>query len=841
MAESFAFNVAEIVISKLCSLAYQELGLAWDVRRDFEKLQKTLTTIKAVRLDAEQNQARDHQLQVWLQELTDACYDAEDVLDEFEIEALSKKSLKQKVSSFFSSSNPLAVSFKMARKIKDLQQRFDGIAELKNKFHLTERHESTRHDRRPDRETHSFVQASEVIGRDQEKQRIVNKLTRDDVAAADEEDIPVLPIVGIGGLGKTALAKLVFNDVRVDTHFDLKLWVCVSEDFDVQQLVLKAIKAVKAEKGGDLDLGSMNLEQLQSALRDCLNGKKYLLILDDVWNEDNKKWHDLKQLLVGGAAGSKIVVTTRSNQVAKMTGTISPHQLRALPYDKSLSLFLKFAFKKGEEKRHPNLVETGEEIVRKCKGVPLLLRTLGSLLFSKTSEHEWKLVKDSEMWELMERDNDTVYVLKLSYDQLSPRLKRCFAYCSLFPKDYEFTEFGLVSFWMAHGLLESSNENENPFDIGRQNLNELLSRSLFHDYNVAFLYDTFKMHDLLHDLALLIAKNECCMVNSFEQNIAPGIRHVYLLNSDSSKGSASEFLKKLGHARTLRFPYMGNGPTQKSFLETCLRRFQHLRMLDVFGSTFEKIPNSICKLPNLQSLGFAGCDQIEKLPKDMRYMTSLRCLSLTTKQRDLNGHGLEHLKSLQFLIIWGCENLEHLFEGIHKLTFLHTLGVANCRNLVSLPHGLNRLTALKTLVIGICGKLDLSTTHGSQEKEDDDDNQGFNLQSLETTDLPKLEALPHWLLRRSANSLRNVTIKHCENLTASSEWHNLTSLEKVEIAGCPRLSSLPKTMQRLKQLHIGGCPILSERCRQEIGVDWPKIAHASLIVLDGHKISVEDD
>ncbi|KAK8628226.1 hypothetical protein V6N13_063936 [Hibiscus sabdariffa] len=121
MAESFAFNVAEIVISKLCSLAYQELGLAWGVRRDFEKLQKTLTTIKALRLDAEQNQAHDHdhQLQVWLQDLTDACYDAEDVLEEFEIEALSKQSLKQKLTSFFSSSNPLAVSFKIARKIRD--------------------------------------------------------------------------------------------------------------------------------------------------------------------------------------------------------------------------------------------------------------------------------------------------------------------------------------------------------------------------------------------------------------------------------------------------------------------------------------------------------------------------------------------------------------------------------------------------------------------------------------------------------------------------------------------------------------------------------------------------
>ncbi|MFQ6623779.1 hypothetical protein Gotur_004165, partial [Gossypium turneri] len=233
----------------------------------------------------------------------------------------------------------------MAHKIKQLNQRFHEIAALKNNFHLVERHVGPRHDRRSERETHSFVQKSE-----------------DD--PADEEDIPVLPIVGIGGMGKTALAKLVFNDEAVDAHFELKLWVCVSDDFDLKRLV---VKAIKAGKGGDGDLGSMYLEQLQKVLRDCLNAKKYLLVLDDVWNEDNRKWMELKQLFAGGAVGSKIVVTTRSNQVAKIS--------------------------KGEEKQHPNLEEIGEEIVKKCKGVPLILKTLGSLLFSKTSEQEWKVFK----------------------------------------------------------------------------------------------------------------------------------------------------------------------------------------------------------------------------------------------------------------------------------------------------------------------------------------------------------------------------------------------------------------------------------------------------------------
>ncbi|KAK8689945.1 hypothetical protein V6N13_088651 [Hibiscus sabdariffa] len=309
---------------------------------------------------------------------------------------------------------------------------------------------------------------------------------------------------------------------------------------------------------------------------------------------------------------------------------------------------------------------------------------------------------------------------------------------------------------------------------------------------------------------------------------------------------------------------MGKSVTSsKSSDENCLR-FQPLRVLDLFGSSFEvlpewignlkhlrylnlcdcrhikKLPNSICDLQNLLSLCFTGCDQIEELPKDMRKMTRLIVLSLTTKQRDLNGHGLEHLKSLQFLIIWGCENLQYLFEGFHKLTSLHTLVVAKCKNLASLPHGLNNLTALQTLVIGICEKLDLSEPHGFEEKEDDG-YQGFSLESLETTALPMLEALPHWILRGSANTLKNLIIKDCEKFTASPEWHNLTSIEKVEITRCPRLSSLPETMQRLKQLHIEGCPLLTERCKQEIGVDWPKIAHASLIILDGKRISVEDD
>ncbi|XVF30530.1 hypothetical protein REPUB_Repub16aG0066000 [Reevesia pubescens] len=369
------------------------------------------------------------------------------------------------------------------------------------------------------------------------------------------------------------------------------------------------------------------------------------------------------------------------------------------------------------------------------------------------------------------------------------------------------------------------------------------------------------MHDLFHDLASAVEKNECSTINSFEQNaVHQGIRHLCVINPDSPMGNASKFFNKLGHVRTLRFPDMENGPSNKSFIETCLKRFQHLRMLDLTRSTLEalpetignlkhlrylnltdnlnikKLPNSICKLQNLQTLALHDCHQIEELPKDMRYMISLRFLTLSTKQRVLPV--LQHLKSLQFLALWKCDYLEYLFEGIEKLASLQTLLIGECKNLISLPHGLKYLTALRFLIIADCQKLDLNMTLGFEENEDDDN--GFCLQTLGIVKLPKLEALPQWLLRGSANNLKHLSIKECQNLTTLPEWHNLTSLEKLEIIGCPKLSRLPQKMQRLKLLKIENSSNLSERCKRETGEDWPIIAHASGIYLDGNKISAEE-
>ncbi|XVF41674.1 hypothetical protein PTKIN_Ptkin01aG0298900 [Pterospermum kingtungense] len=465
------------------------------------------------------------------------------------------------------------------------------------------------------------------------------------------------------------------------------------------------------------------------------------------------------------------------------------------------------------------------------------------------------------MWALVEKEKTIYPVLKLSYDELLPHLKQCFAFFSVFPKDYVFFEGMVIQFWMAHGLLQASAESEDLEDIGRRYLNDLSSRSFFQDFERSFTFNSFKMHDLLHDLALSVAKDECCTINSSNQNISQGVRHLYLDNLDFLRESLSSRLfdtHELSQVRTFRFQDMKEGFNNESFIEKCLSSFQKLRVLDLQGASFHlvptkigslkhlkylnlggnsnirSLPNSICKLQSLQTLNI-DCVRLE-LPRDMRYLINLRMLVISTKQRDLSENGLEHLKSLRFLAINACENLEYLFEGFQNLTSLSTLIIRSCENLISLPQDLKCSTALKHMIIWDCEKLDLNMTLGFQGKDEEHEG-GLRLQTLGIKKLPKLEALPQWLLAGSANTLQVLTVLVCKNLTTLAEKQNLTSLEFFGIVDCPKLSSLPEQMSCLKHLQIEGCPILSERCKPEIGEDWPKIAHVYNLWIDDNKIS----
>lgn len=288
MVDAFAAEVAANVLAKLSSAAFQQIGRFWGVQDEFEKLKDVLMAIKAVLADAEEQQNHNREITLWLQKFKDRL---EDLLDEFEIEALRRQvmergSSRRKVSRFLSGSNSLTFRLRMGRKIKRVKDMLDEIESNKSRFHLLERHHCVRNIIHGQRETYSFVKTSDVIGRDEDKENMVEFLMDPTDGDGEGDDIPVLARVGIGGIGKTALAQLVFNDERVKTHFWLRIWACVTEDFDVKQLMIKIIKSTT----GTAMCKDMNKEELHKVLRDSLKGKRFLIVLDDVWNEDKKKW-----------------------------------------------------------------------------------------------------------------------------------------------------------------------------------------------------------------------------------------------------------------------------------------------------------------------------------------------------------------------------------------------------------------------------------------------------------------------------------------------------------------------------------------------------------------------
>jgi hypothetical protein len=735
MAESFVFDIADSLLGKLASYAYEEASKAYGVYEDLQEIKDTLSIVRGLLLDAEEKKDQKHGLREWLRQIQNICTNAEDVFDEFECQKMQKQvveasgSTRMKVRQFFSSSNSLAFRFKMARQIKDIKDRLDKVAADGTRFGLAtmsiepglvvQRREMT----------YSHVDALDVIGRENEREEIVKLLMKPHPQGdgVGDKSLCVIPIVGIGGLGKTTLAKLVFNDKRMDQLFQLKLWVCISNNFDIRQIIIKIINSASASAptaalAHQENISNFDIEQLQSLLRYKLSGQKFLLVLDDIWNEERAKWLQLKDLIKGGAIGSKIIATTRSNSIATMMGTFPSYVLEGLSPQNCLSLFVKWAFKEGEEENYPNLVEIGKQIVRKCRGVPLAVRTLGSSLFSKYDLNEWIFVRDSEMWNLKQNKDDILPALKLSYDQMPSHLRHCFTYFSLYPKDFGFTSVQITKLWMALGLLHSQDGNQRLENIARGYIDEMHSRSFLQDFVDFGHFYYFKVHDLVHDLALYVAKDECVVVNLHTHNISKQVRHFSIVENGSLD---SALFPKSTIVRTILFPIKGVG--LESELDTWVLKCKYLQILDLSNSSFETLPNSITKLKHLrvlnlsknckikrlphsihklqslQGLSLSGCMELEKLPDELGSLINLRQLYITTKQFVLSQNVFANLTNLQSLSFEYCDYLEFLFDWV-QLTSLETLIVRSCGRLESLP--LYILPKLEALLVIDCENLD---------------------------------------------------------------------------------------------------------------------------------------
>ncbi|GKV51546.1 hypothetical protein SLEP1_g58189 [Rubroshorea leprosula] len=628
--------------------------------------------VRGVLQDAEEKKVTGHSdLQPWLQELGNIVDEADNVVDEIAYEHLrykvAQKQMWKKVSCFFTLSNPLAFRLKIAKRIKDLNLDLASLNDWATGLGLQHRLANKLPEHVEFQQTNSSLDDPlEIVGRKNKVLEVVQSL----IDSSNGVDLPVVSIVGMGGIGKTTLAKLVYNNELIEKQFYQKMWVCVTENFDDKQILATMLKSLITNEADHVDfkdkdavVQKLKEKFVQRNSSEKIEEKNYLLILDDVWNEEKPEWEKLRKCLlgIGKKGGSRVLVTTRNEKVASIMGTKNMHSLAKLEKEDCWSIIKLRAF--GNSSISSELETIGEKIAEKCKGVALVANIIGGTLRNNTNLDDWKSIRDSnEAWHSIEEANEVFPILQLSFDRLPiPALKQCFAFCSIFPKDFVMEKEMLIQLWMGEGYLQPSRKSYKKMedidgkksykemeDIGGKYFNDLFSYSLFQDA-VKDSYGNIiscKMHDLIHDLAQSVSESQTLIWDRSSSSDTPAdIQHL-------EDGSSSDIPRDIRHLNLIfeeGMPKMEIG---------------ELRTL------FSRVDVSQSKLENfikVRVLSFCGAN-IDELPAFLGKMKHLRFMNCPKIKRPLKG-------------IWDLVNLRHIYFNDENL----------------MPAGIGRLTCLKTL------------------------------------------------------------------------------------------------------------------------------------------------
>ncbi|XP_074314711.1 disease resistance protein RGA2-like [Silene latifolia] len=661
-----ALSVSDSLFTALNSPLLKEAFLSIAYGNRLKKLKGTVTTVKSVLLDAANKDELSEIDRDYIDKLKEAIYDADDLFDELVTRAERKK-LFDDVNIFEKVRRSLP-SLKKSLKVTKLRSRLNDIADDHAKFGLSI---DTQPHRRVRNETFSNVYKPHVVGRNDDTNKVIGMLLDSGICAY------LLAIVGIGGVGKTTLVKRVFNDKRITDKFPIRLWVCVSDQdgavLDVKQILLNILESLKCK----FDANS-SVEALQREYQRNLQGKTFLLVLDDIWSEKMLELHNLKELLLIDGSVSRIVATTRSKETARIIGN-GTYELKGLSDEHSWDLFQMKAF--GDGNKPPEFVEIGKKIVKKSSNVPLSIMVIGTLLYGQPID-KWQTFETSGFNRFSKGLDEIMSILKISYDNLDPSLKSCFAYCAIFPKDYVISKETIINLWEAQGYIVPFEEGQSIENAGEEHFSVLLQRCFFEEVEKDEFGDVvlFKIHDLMHDLAQRISGKEICVINSSMPNLEYCVRHLSIVGSINSSIPNMAYslcdqshliadmtsLSILTHSRliintssneidldiknkirsylmlsTKWHVRLGDGHSTFEMPKNwgCLRalalqttnvrmpeaigKLLHLRYLNLSHSKITKLPDSIVKLHNLQTLNINYCVFLEEWPNEFGKLVNL--------------------------------------------------------------------------------------------------------------------------------------------------------------------------------------------------------------------------
>ncbi|KAK2349507.1 putative disease resistance RPP13 protein [Trifolium repens] len=816
VAGAFLSSFFQVIFDRLASSNFTDYFHRGKLDKLVEELESTLDLINQVLDDAEIKQYQIPEVKKWLGNVKHAMYEADQLLDEIATDAPLKKlkaesqpSTSHNIVNFIPTfTNPFE------SRIKDLMKSLHSLVEEKDKLQLKNQTcagNAVVFNSKPSgiEETTCLVDASGIYGRDGDKEEMIKILLSSENGSSNQTPI-ISGILGLGGMGKTTFAKLVYNDNMIEEHFELKAWVYVSESFDVVGLTKEILKTFNSSAEGE-----SNLNLLQLRLQQTLTGKKYLLVLDDIWNGNKESWEKLLLPFNHGSSGSKIIVTTRDKEITYVLKSTKLFNLQQLNKNDCWSLFVIHAFDGKNLDEYPHLERIGKKIVDKCGGLPLGVKTLGQLLRRKFSEHEWSKILETDMWRLSDEDNNINPVLRLSFHNLPSNQKRCFAYCSIYPKGYRFSKDGLIKFWMAEGLLNCRGADKSEEELGNEIFGDLESISFFQKSSYKFV-----MHDLVNDLAKSVSGEFCMQIEGSKvEGIPERTRHIWLSLQIiycgdkllepicERKGLRSLILEKDWTATLI-----SNNVQRDLFSRlTCLRmlifsgcglsklvdeigNLKLLRYLELAENKITSLPDTICALYNLQTLLLQRCELTE-LPSNFSELINLRHLELPDlKKMPKNIGKLSNLQTLNYFIVE-----EQNRSGIKEL--------ANINNL----HGKIKITGLGNVI----DHADAAKANLKDKKYLEELYMVFDGRREEMNDLivestvSVLEALqpnsnlkkltienyngnrfPNWLRGYHLSNLVSLKLKSCRLCSHLAPLGQLPCLEELSISHCDQVKTI---------------------------------------------------
>lgn len=670
--------LASYVTNMITEMAKEEVAMLIGVSGELDTLSVKLRDLKNFLADADRRNITDTSVQAWVEELKRAMYDATDILDLCQLKVMEEGPSKD-----MGCLNPLLFCMRdplhahdIGSRIKTLNQKLDDICKRGGIFNFIklEAYQDRNTTRPPivNRKTDPLLERSAMVGEkiEEDTRMLVEMLTKD--AEGTSGNIMVFAIVGIGGIGKTTLSKNVYNNEAIQGKFTKKIWLSITQEFNEVDLLRTAITAADGNMPGPGD-GSEDKALLVPALASAIKDKKFFLVLDDMWGD--REWNNLlKAPFSHGAAGSRVLVTTRHAIIARGMKAVTPyHHVDKLDTEDAWSLLKKQVL--TTELNDPAvdmLKDIGLQIIGKCDGLPLAIKVMGGLLCLKEKERcDWEKVLNDAIWSVIRMPEELNYAIYLSYEDLSPWLKQCFLHIALKPKKAMFTHVQFVGMWIAEGFIHGDLDRLEEIGIGYHK--ELILRNLIEPDTSGYGYYVCNMHDLVRSFAQFVTRGEALIGHNGENIDSKLSLQKFLRLSVETKGMQSNGFKwkSLQDQKSLRSVILiGNFKIQSG---DSLISFSSLRTLHVESADFSPLVKYLYQLKHLRYLTLQKCNDIISLPKNIHKM-----------------------KFLQHIGLEDCVNLMKLPESLIKLHELRFLDLdRTCVN--SMPRGFRALTNLRAL------------------------------------------------------------------------------------------------------------------------------------------------